>query len=171
MANLIQELVSVLVEENQIYEQLLIVSRNKTKVIVAGDLAALQDITEQEHTYVNLINSWEKKRTVAVADIAMVLGKDAKTITVAEIIELLEKQPEDQNDLAKVQVVFKEHLNQLVDINAHNQRLIEQSLEFIQFQMNLMQNANRAPVTANYNKVANNTGSQAEGRGMFDTKQ
>jgi len=45
VASLIEELIGVLEEELEIYDQLVPVAREKTQVIVKNDIPALQEIT------------------------------------------------------------------------------------------------------------------------------
>ena len=52
-----------------------------------------------------------------------------------------------------------------------NKGLIQDSLEMVEFEMNLIHSLRQAPVTANYNKDAYNANVRSSGRGMFDTKQ
>jgi hypothetical protein len=57
-------------------------------------------------------------------------------------------------------------------INEQNRELIQESLEMVQFEMNILQAKKAAPETANYNRTAYSSGSvigvSAKG---FDAKQ
>ena len=55
MASIIENLVSVLEQENSEYEQLLGYSLKKTPIIVAGKPQELEQITEDEQIVVNRI--------------------------------------------------------------------------------------------------------------------
>ena len=48
MASLTEELIRVLQEEHDIYQKLVPIAEEKTRVIVKNDLKALQEITERE---------------------------------------------------------------------------------------------------------------------------
>ena len=57
-------------------------------------------------------------------------------------------------------------------VNRQNRELIENALEMVQFDLNLLQAARKAPETANYNRGAYNTGTTMDmGEGSFDAKQ
>ena len=99
MASLIENLITVLEEESNLYETLTEVSMAKTPVIVANDLTRLSDANAKEQKIVDDITAVSHKRDKALTEIATVLGKDAKTITVSEIIKTMEKQPEFQHPL------------------------------------------------------------------------
>ena len=63
MASLIDELIDVLGQEEKEYQDLILLSQEKTPVIVKGDLEKLQKITEAEQIVIGKINKLEKKRT------------------------------------------------------------------------------------------------------------
>jgi predicted transcriptional regulator len=99
MASLIENLITTLEEENHLYESLTKESMAKTPMIVANDLAKLQEANTKEQAIVDQITAVSHRRDQALTEIATVLGKDAKTITVSEVIVLMEKQPEFQHPL------------------------------------------------------------------------
>ena len=88
MASLIDELIDVLDKEEKEYQDLILLSREKTPVIVKGDLDKLQKITEAEQFVVGKVNKLEKKRAEVVKDIAIVLGRDEDTLKVKEIADM-----------------------------------------------------------------------------------
>lgn len=81
------------------------------------------------------------------------------------------KQPEEQKRLSELHARLKNIVNQLIEFNAHNKTLLEQSLEMTEFSLSLLQNANRAPETANYTRGAYTSSTIAPNQGMFDAKQ
>lgn len=170
MASLIDDLISVLADENKEYQDLVLLSREKTKVIVKGDIEYLSKITEVEQTYIERLNKLEKKREALTTDIAKVIGQDAKKLTVRDVIGVLNGQAEVRDKLATVYDELKNTLDAMVSVNDLNKNLISQSLELIDFDLNLLQGIYAEPETANYGKNAYNTGSQM-GAGAFDTKQ
>ena len=48
MASVIQELITVLTEEQQLYEKIIPIASEKKNVIIKNNLESLQEITEQE---------------------------------------------------------------------------------------------------------------------------
>ncbi len=79
MASLVENLISVLEQENTEYEALLELSRKKTPVIVQGDIVRLQEITDEEQNIIDRIYNLEMKREGHVRDIADVINRDVKT--------------------------------------------------------------------------------------------
>ncbi len=96
MASLVENLISVLEQESVEYEALLGLSMKKTPIIVAGDLPALQKITDEEQTVVNRINRLEHKRSEVMKDIANVMNKDVNTLKLVNLIQMLESRPAEQ---------------------------------------------------------------------------
>ena len=102
MASLIEELIQVMEQECEIYEALDQVSDRKTETIVKGDIEALQKITEHEQNVVDDILILEKKRQNIVNNIAVVLNQNPKTMTIADIVRIMEKQPEFSRPLSEL---------------------------------------------------------------------
>ncbi len=171
MASLIEELITTLEQEYEIYEKLVPIEEKKTKIIVKGDLESLQQITEQEQGIVEKINHLERKRAEVVNNIGTVIGKDPKILRVQTIIEILDKQPKEQQQLTRVHEKLKKTVLKLADINDHNNSLIQQSLEMIEFNMNFIQSAQMLTMNNGYNKGASQFDTPVMGTGIFDTKQ
>ena len=92
MASLMEELIQTLDAEEKCYSQLIPIEEEKTRAIIANDLEALQDITVREHDLVDETSALENKRERVAIDIATVLGRDPKTITLEQIASVLKNQ-------------------------------------------------------------------------------
>ena len=172
MASLVETLVDVLDRECSLYEKLLGLSSQKTTIIVKGDLKALAEITDEEQYIIGDIQGLEKERTTAMKDIANVLNMDVNSLKLTDLIQILEKRPVDQKNLA----VQRDRIVTVADnvrrVNGQNQELLKSSLEMVQFEMNIIQAAKTAPQTANYSKAADTTGEcLGYTSGGFDAKQ
>ena len=172
MASLMEDLISILEQEDSLYEDLLKLSMSKTPVLISGDLEALSRITEDEQEIVNTVNALDKKREEGMKDIANVLGKDVKTLKLTDLIEVLKSRPAEQNRLAAIYDKLSDTIGQMKRTNEQNRELIESSLEMVQFDMNVLQAYKAAPETANYSKNALNSGAyMGNTKGGFDAKQ
>lgn len=169
MASLIDELIEVLDRENDEYEMLLNLSKEKTGKIIENNLTELQYIVAQEQGHVEKLNQLEQKREEVVKSIAVVLNKDVSILTVKHIVELLKGQKTEQRKLSIVHDKLRSTLNDMVVVNDMNQSLIKESLEMLEFNMNLMNNIYQGPEVANYSKDAYNV--EMGGSTGFDTKQ
>lgn len=152
MASLIEELIQVMEQECEIYEALDQVSDKKTETIVKGDIEALQKITEREQNVVDDILILEKKRQNIVNNIAVVLNQNPKTMTIADIVRIMEKQPEFSRPLSELHRRLRTVVLRLQQTNAHDRELLENALEMTEFSINVLQTAGQAPETANYDK-------------------
>ena len=170
MASLIDELIDVLDKEEKEYQDLILLSQEKTPVIVKGDLEKLQKITEAEQFVVGKLNKLEKKRAEVAKDIAIVLGKDEDGLKVSDIIDILASQEAEQERLKEVYDRLKATLKEMVRLNDMNKGLIKESLEFIEFNMNLYKGIYQEPETGNYTKTASASMPMAT-PGVFDAKQ
>ena len=172
MASLMEDLISILEQEDSLYEDLLKLSMSKTPVLISGDLEALSRITEDEQEIVNKVNALDKKREEGMKDIANVLGKDVKTLKLTDLIDVLRSRPAEQNRLASIYDKLSDTIGQMKRTNEQNKELIESSLEMVQFDMNVLQAYKAAPETANYSKNALNSGAyMGNMKGGFDAKQ
>jgi flagellar biosynthesis/type III secretory pathway chaperone len=172
VASLLENLITVLDSENTEYKKLVILADSKTPVIVAGNIDNLQKIMEDEQAIVGTIQKMEKQRNSILADIANVVNRDVKTLKLIDLINMLEKIPDQQKMLKDVQVSLRQTIDSLRAINDKNQLLLNDKLEMVNFNLNMIRAMKSAPQTANYTKDAYNDG-QVLGvfRGGFDTKQ
>ena len=170
MASVIQELISVLDEEQRIYEELLPIASEKTNVIIKNNLESLQSITTREQQALDRIATLEKKRSEVIVNIGIILNRKAADINIRDIIKVLENSPEEQKELSLLHDNLKRTVQRLVDINVQNKSLIEQSLDMIEFNMNLIQSTRMSPGN-NYSKGAVTVDAPVFQTGTFDTKQ
>lgn len=152
MASIIENLITELNEEYALYEQLLEVSMEKTRAIVANDLERLADTTQKEQLLTDSLASVDHRRRVSMDNVANVLGKNPKEIKVMDIVNFLEGQPEFHDPLLKINEKLAKIARRVKEINDHNQNLIQEALSMIEYNINLIQNLNRAPETAEYSK-------------------
>ena len=170
MASLMEELISTLSQEKELYLALLPIAEEKTKAIVANNLDELQEITNREQTAVGKISALERKRDEVIANMGVVLGRKPQELTLAELIRITEKQPKDQATLAELKDALGTAVRKLANVNERNNVLIKHSLDMIQFNMNLLQST-RMVQGNNYTKSAGESIPGAAQTGMFDAKQ
>lgn len=170
MASLIENLISALEQENEIYKTLIPIAEEKTKTIINNDLGALQEITSKEQESLDCILNLEKKRAEVIINIGTVMSHNPGSLSLKKIIDILDKQPEEQQRLSKLHKELREQIQRLLDINGQNKTLIEQSLEMIDFNMNFIRSTRTLPGNG-YNKGAAATDMPSLQTGMFDAKQ
>lgn len=171
MASLIEELIDILGKEQEIYNHLIPLVREKTQVIVMNDTIALQSITANEQDAIDRITALENKRSRVMEDIRIVLGKDDKNMKLSTLISLLDDKQKEKRVLSELHDKLKETVNILIEINNRNKVLIQQSLEMIEFNMNFLQSTRMLPGNNTYTKNASQNNEKSSGTGMFDAKQ
>jgi len=171
VASLMEELINTLDQENIEYEKLLKLSKRKSDIIVSKDIAQLEKITDEEQIVVTNINRLDSKREEVTKDIANVINKDVESLKLSVLINLMGRQPEQQRKLAVAHDKLKQTVNQVKLVNETNQKLIEQSLEMVEFDLNLIRSMRQAPQTANYGRNAVSSGSELGSVRGFDAKQ
>ncbi|MBE5935005.1 MAG: flagellar protein FlgN [Lachnospiraceae bacterium] len=173
MASIMEELITVMEDELKEYKDFVPVLQKKTKSIIENKVEELQSISLEEQQYLDRINNLDKKRDEIIKNIAILFDKDYKTLNLRSIISMLDKQPKDQLALSKLHDEIKSTVKVILDINEHNKNLIEQSLEMIEFNMNVIKSTWMSPGNNNYDKGANINGLGSSGMGerSFDAKQ
>lgn len=167
-----EDLITVLEMENESYKKLLALSLKKTPVIISADLEALAKITDEEQEVVNQVNSLDRKRQTSMKDIANVINKDVNTLKLTDLIDMLKTRPTEQQRLAAIYDNLSDTLGQVKRVNEQNRELIENSLEMVEFDMNVLQAYKAAPETANYTNNAYSAGTyMGSNKGGFDAKQ
>ena len=169
MASLVEELVNVLEAEKQIYTTLVGYEERKKDVLIAADVATLEEITTKEQLAGDDLIAYSNKQIQILKDIATVLGRTDGKMTVTRLISLLDTQPKVQEQLTEARDSLLTAANQMKTLSDQNAILIRQSIELNEFDMTLFKSLRQAPETANYDKSAYNTGSLLGGGGFDAT--
>ena len=175
MASLMDDLLTTLEGEKEIYKELIPVSERKTEILVKGDLGELEAVTQEEQLLIEKASALGKKREAVIANIGVVLNKDAGVLDLKTLSELLAKQPEEIEKLITLHDSLRIVMKRLIEVNEQNKNLIENSLEMIEFNMNFIQSTRMSPGVNNYDRNATSTnygyGSGIGTVGGFDEKQ
>ncbi|HEX9062805.1 MAG TPA: flagellar protein FlgN [Clostridia bacterium] len=160
----ISKLIDVIAHENKLYEEVLSIAKKKTDIIVEGKVAELQKLTTMEQSLVLQIGKLEISREDCAAKISSELGIELADLKISRILEHIE--PEQAKLLKSAQVQLGNTIEQLKSLNDLNSKLIKNSLEYINFSMNIL-----TDIESNGNNYKN-TGEVGEGskRNFFDIK-
>ena len=153
MASLIDLLIDDLNNEDTGYNKLLDLSNDKTSAIVKGDVDELQKIFLQEQKLIEELETVEQKRQEDVKEICSILRLPYEQIRVEHIVQILEKKPKEHDALEEVYLRLKRTLNQLTTVNDNN-KLLKESMDMIQFELDLARNSVMDPQTSNYGRTA-----------------
>mgnify|MGYP002764307811 FL=1 len=171
MASLMEELITVLSREKEIYEKLIPISERRTVVLIREDLQELQKVTDEEQQLLDAAYAADKKREKIIENIGIVLNRDPKELDLTTLARLMARQPAEKKQLSELHDSLKLVMDRLVNVNQKNKELIENSLEMIEFNMNFIQSTRMSPGVNNYDRNASSSYSPGYTPGGFDAKQ
>lgn len=170
MASLMDDLALVLESEVEQYKKLVALSEAMRDALVISDVSAVEQITADQESVANDLQALEGQRVRIMNDMALVLNRKPEELKVSALEESIGHQPQLQGRLRNVRMELTKTMEELKRRNQSNQALLRQSMELLEFDLNLFRSMRQAPETANYNKSAYNTGDLLGSRG-FDAKQ
>lgn len=83
---------------------------------------------------------------------------------------MLEKRPEDKQKILDLREALRLTMIEIATVNKENESLLKQSMEMLEYDMNLVRSTKVAPRTANYDRNAYNVDSILPGNG-YNVKQ
>lgn len=137
------ELIEILDRQRELYRKLLEIARAKQPVLVKGDLAKLEEFTRQEEQIVVQVGKLEEQRSKIHQALANHFHFPEPEITLSDIASKV--SPELSDKLSQVGDGLKDILNELKDVNSLNNVLIKQSLDYIEFSVNVITSIGETP--------------------------
>jgi flagellar biosynthesis/type III secretory pathway chaperone len=135
MKSTCQELSEILTAQMEIYNLLLEIAAQKRGHLIKGSLEELNEVTKQEELYILQLGKLEEKRENCFSQLADQGGWD-RNCSLQEVIPQLPE--EEQNKLVQIQEGFAAIIEKLADLNQENTSLIQQSLRFINFTVDVL---------------------------------
>lgn len=166
MAGLMEQLIGVLDTQLANYDALLALSESKRDIIINNEAEKLQKITSEENTLVGKVQKLDKSRVSIMREIGVVLNIADKNYTLTHLSELIKGQAE-YNTLIDLINGTKERLEKLKMINTQNKTLLENSLEYVDYSVNVL----RSSVDAGKRFYDTSGDEIGPGGGFFDAKQ
>nr|WP_275901704.1 flagellar protein FlgN [Paenibacillus sp. SYP-B3998] len=149
------------------HEALLGLARDKTQVLVSNDINQLNMIVNRENKWIRIIAETDQQRLQLISAYLISRGYNPNPkITVSDLVKVIFKAEEKQA-LAQAQQKLLATIKELKASNNINQQLIEQSLSFINYSIDLVLGAPEDDV------LYQHPHQQAYGTkrlGVFDTK-
>lgn len=134
----IAAVIEVLSQMTELYEELLQLSLKKRDIIIRNKVIELSSITKQESSIIELINDLEQKRITAVCDCMTARScQPDPNIKLSDLVMLV-KNPEEKIQLLEIQKGLVSKLEQLNEMNLANKLLVDESLDFIDYTMDLL---------------------------------
>lgn len=163
MSKLTDQLILVLNKEQEIYDEVIKLSKNKQDAIVLNKIKDLEDVIKKERTYAISLAKLEEIRS-------KVIDQLLNHYDLREINVLSDMYPfMNEKEVREIDGMRKKLVNTvgiLGQKNEMNKKLIEQSLDQIEFDLNLITTIGDGNV--NYEGTASDQ--EVERRSIFDRK-
>lgn len=160
---IIQQMEAMLQLQNQLME----LAEEKTKVIIDNRVNDLARITSAETKLIRQVAECEKACADAVRNMLETKGFPPRTAVTMSGLAKLITNPNEKEALRHLQQQLSEVIDRLKQRNDLNQQLIEHSLAFINYTIDLTVGA---PDDMMYGKNEEEQLKYHSGRGMFDTR-
>jgi flagellar biosynthesis/type III secretory pathway chaperone len=164
----LQAMIQVLQEQKNAHNQLLEIAAQKKDALVGNHVDLLNQLVHKEARLVKQISELEDKRQFEMNRFIVSKGyRIDPNLTVSDMLKLVFKA-EDKLTLQNLQSELLEIIDKLKEANAINQQLIEQSLQFIDYSLDLLTGSDDGDAV--YQHPAQVQSSSSTRRGVFDTK-
>jgi len=122
-------LVTVLSEEMQMYNELLLVLRKKQTGIISGKLEELQQAVIEEQLALKKTELVGTARAKSFNDLNAILGDDEQVRTISQLINQVESSY--ANRLAELQLGLQKIVQEVAIANDENRYLLDYSIRFV----------------------------------------
>lgn len=134
----IPQLISILHQLKDLHGKLLESGEQKKQAIVDNDVKLLNQLVTNEGKWIKQVAECERERISVIKQFLVAKGyKPSSRITVAELAKLI-FNAEEKKEMLMVQQQLLKVLHEVKQINDSNQQLLKQSLQFIEFSIDLM---------------------------------
>lgn len=151
-----EELINILEEELEILKTLKEITFEKTDIVIGNEIEKLELLTKREEESINRLGLIEEQRLYLMDSWGVGMN--------TPLSQVIEKIPEAKEDLIEIQRKLTDNLEEIKLRNNINNELIQDNLQWLDFNMNLISNA-QTPTTY---------GKENRGRGvnnsLFDRK-
>lgn len=165
MEMIVSRLFTILEQQVGVYEGILKLAKDKTNIVIQGEVTKLENLVKMEQAFVLQMGKLEQQREEVVEQIADQLEIDKEHFSISQLLQHLDHA--QQTKLETYQQSLANVIDELKNSNELNAKLIQQSLEYIEFSMNVLTNAS----VPNNGYESKGTESPAKGtRSLFDVK-
>lgn len=153
--------------QDELHRQLIEAGNDKKQAIIANDVERLAAVMNRENRLLKQVAETEALRQGAAEEFLREKGiRSQLQLTVTEMTRLV-FNPEEKTELLDVQRQLMDRLTELKELNQINRELIEQSLAFIDYSLNLLVSR---PEDDMLYQNPNQPSTAGKGRSMFDTR-
>lgn len=134
----VKQLVECLDELQKLYGQLYEIGQQKKELLIQNRLDELTGIVNKESRLLKQFAERDNARARAVVALQKAKGHRANPYATLSQVAALLTNPEEQRELEEARRKLSETANALKELNALNQQLIQQSIDFIEYSLDLM---------------------------------
>ncbi|MDF2521326.1 MAG: FlgN protein [Clostridia bacterium] len=160
-----EKIIDILNKENGHYKDLLELSNKKKNTVIEGKVSELDKIVKFEQNLIFDLGQLEKLREQELQKLCEMLGVNGKT-NVSEIIKHL-PEPLAQK-LLELQKSLGNTISELQNVNNINGQLIQQSLDYIEYSVNMI--TSTGPTNSVYSDLKGTGKGMDNKKRLFDTK-
>ncbi|WP_312518652.1 flagellar protein FlgN [Anaerospora sp.] len=157
-------LIALLAELSELCKGLLALSKQKREFLIAGEAQKLEAVTRQEEVLILRIGKLETQREKALQEIAAAHNLTTQGLTISQLSQMADEKIAEQ--IKEFQQVFSSITNELVPLNQLNTQLIQQSLNFVNYNINLLAQTQTGPTYA----AKGSSGQNSPSRNFLDAK-
>ncbi|GAA4873891.1 hypothetical protein GCM10023310_61920 [Paenibacillus vulneris] len=162
-----EALIQIMTALNDVHENLLELAERKKQVLIQNDVEQLMQIVSKENKLVKQIGELDQQRVEAIGQFMIEKGyKPNPKVTVSDLTKII-FNVEDKKALLGMQKQLLGNIHKLKELNQLNQQLIEHSLAFLEYSLDLIAGPPEDEYTYK-NPQMNTYGSKRAG--LFDTK-
>ncbi|HHW32015.1 MAG TPA: flagellar protein FlgN [Clostridiaceae bacterium] len=132
----ISKLADILEQERAIYQDILKMSKEKTNVIIEGRVSDLERIVSSEQSLIVQLGKLEELRENLISEISSYLNIPPQDLKISDIIVHVDEEQAERLRICKKGI--EGTLNELMNVNDLNSKLIKNSLEYIDFSINIL---------------------------------
>lgn len=160
-----EKIIEILNKEYAYYKDLLELSNKKKAIVVEGKVSELDSIVRVEQNMIFDLGQLEKLREQELKKLCGMLEVDGKT-NISQLNGYISKQSAEK--LMELQKNLGNTISELQNVNNVNGQLIQQSLDYIEYSVNMV--TSTGPTNSVYSDLkGSNKGTESKKR-LFDTK-
>ncbi|MFD0680761.1 MULTISPECIES: flagellar protein FlgN [unclassified Paenibacillus] len=162
-----QALIQTMTELNEIHDTLFELAELKKQVLIRNDVEQLTQIVSKENKLVKQIGELDRQRVEVIGQFLIEKGyKPNPKVTVSDLTKII-FNIDDKKTLLGLQKQLLATIRKLRELNQLNQQLIEHSLSFIDYSLDLYVGPPEDDII--YSKPRQNTNGNKR-LGIFDTR-
>jgi len=149
-----------------VHKELIYLSQEKTEVLKKGSAEELQKVLIQEQKFIHKLDQAESKREKAVKTWFTQKQLNGEEETITHMLSLLTNDQE-KHQLETSAIALTKSMTQLKENEQLNEALVQQSMQFIQMSLNVLQPSMQ---NMNYERPQQTRTSQVIEQSVFDSK-